>query len=117
MSKEMLDAVSYTLTSEQIDSIAKVRNLANNEATRDTDARKNLRQSVQSAISFCLDLGTSEQIRRYEKAVKDAAEQAKQDAINLANQAAAAFMQRVAACKTDAERAKVISEYTQSKSK
>jgi ABC-type transport system involved in cytochrome bd biosynthesis fused ATPase/permease subunit len=115
-SKERLDAVTLTLTDEQIDLIAKLRNLANAEATRNTELRKAIRASVTSAISAMFDLGVNEQIRRYEKAVKDAEESAKQDAENLRNAANAAFMQRVADCKGDATKiAAVVAEFNSKK--
>jgi hypothetical protein len=96
----MIDAVTYTLTNEQIDKIAKYRDFAK-ESSSKVAARA---ATIESAISYCLETGVDEEIRKFKKAIDDAAK-AKRDAEELlAAKAHAAMFEKLVACNGDAKK-------------
>ena len=69
MSDNKLQSVTYKLTAEQVEKLAKYIALAKAAKRDNVNERA---ESEESAISFVLTFGFDEQIRRFEKQVSDA---------------------------------------------
>lgn len=92
---------TYTLSAEQEVKLAKYRELA---AAAKRDGVQDRATDDATAISFNLDFGLDEQIRRFEKQVKDAQ-------TRTATAAKAALYEKILACNGDAEKiAEVLAE-------